>query len=390
MGHTKYYRDSGKPASNVRHACGHEIGYLTEHENVFPSSGSCPVCLEPVIEVPPTPPFGVRCILNGNGGGPGLLTTDSGKLVFVCDTFTQRDTDGIGWRSNLLPPSVGGYLHEEAEHDYTAEEIEWAAAYFKLTRSAGHLGRSYYSVSSLPTSVRLYQVSRETDLMEVEIVSDENLDDESGKNQMRVVQVKITDVFSKETGVFFGRDIFDVGWVVNPAYALIPGMEEGGLLQGDVWQTFHSDKEEKAALESAIPRSAFGLPLGWTLSENDKRYTLKDVPFYQRTGRVADVSLTIEEQIEGDKRDFISKFFGQGKEYPEHIWEVTDSAGEFVAGAPSRQKVVELALEIVGHTNDTKVTVSKESGWYEVRSATLFELRAMKAMYELARYGVRM
>jgi hypothetical protein len=41
---------------------------------------------------------------------------------------------------------------------------------------------------------------------------------------------------------FVCRNVFDVGYVVNPAYALQPGMKPGGILDGDTWMSFSKEQ----------------------------------------------------------------------------------------------------------------------------------------------------
>lgn len=56
------------------------------------------------------------------------------------------------------------------------------------------------------------------------------------------VQVKITDIATRETASFICRNVFDFGYIVNPDFAIEEGLEPGGLLSEGKWKTFEADK----------------------------------------------------------------------------------------------------------------------------------------------------
>ncbi len=53
--------------------------------------------------------------------------------------------------------------------------------------------------------------------------------------------VKITDPKTGESAQFTCRNIFDFGFVINPDYPLADGLEPGGILMGDNWQTWKDE-----------------------------------------------------------------------------------------------------------------------------------------------------
>lgn len=54
--------------------------------------------------------------------------------------------------------------------------------------------------------------------------------------------VEITDPATGESARFVCRNIFDCGYVVNPAYAVAEGLEPGGIVNNGHWQTFDEKK----------------------------------------------------------------------------------------------------------------------------------------------------
>jgi hypothetical protein len=62
---------------------------------------------------------------------------------------------------------------------------------------------------------------------------------EEGRDPSALVEIRID---GGEPIRFNCRNIFDVGYVVNPAYSIAPGMEPGGLANKGQWETFNADK----------------------------------------------------------------------------------------------------------------------------------------------------
>lgn len=74
--------------------------------------------------------------------------------------------------------------------------------------------------------------------MTVTIIKSGSHRGEDGNDPYAVVS--ITD--GSETLRFSCRNIFDFGYVVNPEYAVAPGLEKGGLRNKDAWKTFEDGK----------------------------------------------------------------------------------------------------------------------------------------------------
>lgn len=63
-----------------------------------------------------------------------------------------------------------------------------------------------------------------------------------GEEKDPYVIVKITDIQTGESAQFVCRNIFDVGYVINPNFSIIEGLEPGGLLHDGKWETFEAGK----------------------------------------------------------------------------------------------------------------------------------------------------
>jgi len=64
-----------------------------------------------------------------------------------------------------------------------------------------------------------------------------------GEEKDPYAKVKITNPITNESAQFMCRNIFDFGYVVNPDFPIVKGMEPGGMLNKEnYWETFESEK----------------------------------------------------------------------------------------------------------------------------------------------------
>lgn len=82
-------------------------------------------------------------------------------------------------------------------------------------------------------------LEEEKKIMKIEILKEGYV---QGEERDPYAKVKITDIITGESAVFICRNIFDFGYVINPDYSIARGMEPGGILSGNKWQTFDKNK----------------------------------------------------------------------------------------------------------------------------------------------------
>lgn len=56
------------------------------------------------------------------------------------------------------------------------------------------------------------------------------------------VTVQVTEKSTGESKKFYCRNIFDFGYTINPAYAVMPGLEPGGMAIKGKWQTYDGNR----------------------------------------------------------------------------------------------------------------------------------------------------
>jgi len=63
-----------------------------------------------------------------------------------------------------------------------------------------------------------------------------------GEEPDSYAEVEVTEQATGENACFVCRNIFDCGYVINPAYAVAEGLEPGGIANGGQWQTFDAER----------------------------------------------------------------------------------------------------------------------------------------------------
>ena len=76
--------------------------------------------------------------------------------------------------------------------------------------------------------------------MKVEIL--EKGDFGKGEDSEVYANVEITDPATGESAKFACRNVFDVGYVINPLYAVEEGLQPGGVAVRGHWETFRDDE----------------------------------------------------------------------------------------------------------------------------------------------------
>jgi hypothetical protein len=79
--------------------------------------------------------------------------------------------------------------------------------------------------------------------IETEILERKTIKGGEGPDYIAIVKCKNKN--TDEELKFHCRNIFDVGYVINPAYAVAEGVEPGGLRDGDYWNVYPTGKARK-------------------------------------------------------------------------------------------------------------------------------------------------
>lgn len=159
-----------------------------------------------------------------------------GKNQFVsnsCDYIQKRAKKSIGTIEDLK---------EVLNPEYNSETHKYHG--FKETIVTGfEMNLNVILQSTIEKKVEKQKTNnaleQEKQSMKIEILKQGY---EQGEEKDPYVKVKITDVKTGESAQFICRNIFDVGYVVNPNFAITEGMELGGLLNKGKWETFEAGK----------------------------------------------------------------------------------------------------------------------------------------------------
>jgi hypothetical protein len=82
-------------------------------------------------------------------------------------------------------------------------------------------------------------LEKEKHSMKVEVLKQGHM---QGEGEDLYAKVKITDIETGESAQFTCRNIFDFGYIVNPDFAIIKGLDPGGLLNNENWEVFEESK----------------------------------------------------------------------------------------------------------------------------------------------------
>jgi len=84
--------------------------------------------------------------------------------------------------------------------------------------------------------------------MKVEILEKGNFG--KGEDSEIYANVEITDPATGESAKFACRNVFDVGYIVNPLYAVSEGLKPGGIATGGYWKVFREDENYVGWMEA--------------------------------------------------------------------------------------------------------------------------------------------
>lgn len=134
-----------------------------------------------------------------------------------------------------IAKSVGGWgLYIDAEvAEALGEEFTYAAA---LEFARPQLEARAEKERAAAEKAAALEAERAS--MQVEILKSGSLG--KGEGSEIFANVKITDPNTGESLKFACRNIFDVGYAINPLYTIASGID-GGLQHGDYWQNYNKD-----------------------------------------------------------------------------------------------------------------------------------------------------
>lgn len=156
------------------------------------------------------------------------------KKIMGENEFVSNPCDYI---QRIVKKSIGTIedLGEVLNHEYNSEVQKYHG--FKETIVTG-FEMNLKSILQ-PFIEKKVDKQKEKQSMKVEILKQGYT---QGEEKDPYAIVKITDIQTGESAQFVCRNIFDVGYVINPNFSIIEGLEPGGLLHDGKWETFEAGK----------------------------------------------------------------------------------------------------------------------------------------------------